>query len=162
MIQELRGQVRLAQTIAFALYGKFFRWHSAFWEKKSSIFQYSSGLPYIRKHRSVLQLCLCDIQGLNGTPTQRQNCINIDTNSAASILLHETFTTGNNPCSLREVRGNLKFILSEESTHIHDRQEDIKLGFYQSLDLPNRSKFILLTSIYSLKCQLVDLLWHFH
>ena len=30
------------------------------------------------------------------------------------------FTTGNKPCSLREVRENLKFIHSEEETHIHD------------------------------------------
>ena len=39
------------------------------------------------------------------------------------------FTTGNKPCSLREVRENLKFIHSEEGTHIHDREEDAILEF---------------------------------
>ena len=34
------------------------------------------------------------------------------------------FTTGTKPCSLREVRENLKFIRSEEGAHIHDREED--------------------------------------
>ena len=34
------------------------------------------------------------------------------------------FTTRNKPCSLREVRENLKFIRSEEGTHIHDHEED--------------------------------------
>ena len=39
------------------------------------------------------------------------------------------FTTGNRPCSLREVRENLEFIRSEEGTHIHDREEDAILEF---------------------------------
>lgn len=39
------------------------------------------------------------------------------------------FTTGNRPCSLREVREKLEFIRSEEGTHIHDREEDAILEF---------------------------------
>ena len=96
------------------------------------------------------------------------------------------FTTGNKACSLRELRKNLKFIRSEEGTHIHDHEEDailefelflfslekkaiiseLKISFnssqlltkYPSLDLQNQSRFVLLTRIFFLKCQLMDLL----
>ena len=60
-----------------------------------------------------------------------------------SCCFMKYFTTRNKPCSLREVRENLKFIRSKEGTHIHDRKEDAILEselYLVSFDRKNNLK----------------------